>query len=465
MIKWDEVTDVIVVGSGFAGLSAAIEAKNGGKSVIVLEKMYAPGGNSIISDGGVAAPETRLQKRYNIEDSPENMYKDMLDAGLGLNNPDLLEVLTENARETFDWTIDYLGVEYIDKVDLFSGHTTPRCYLAKDISGRTIIKRQLEKIHELGIEVRLKSKFEEFILDEDKSVIGVKIREDYNYKASEEGIEKYIKAESGVVLATGGFSSDINFRSILDPRLTEEIDTTNKPFATAQGLKEALKIRAMPVQLSHIQLAPWTSPDEKGFGDGPEFAEYILFTSGIVVDNKTGQRFINELTDRKTFSDKILSIGYPCVGIADSKAVKESGWNIDKSLKKSVVKEFSTIDEFAGFYNIPLDSFEKSIYRYNEFVKNGEDPDFGKRITGKAFEIIHPPYYGIRLWPKVHYTMGGIGINKEGEVLNYDGEVIKGLYAAGEVTGGIHGASRLANCAITDCLVFGRIVGKNVGSK
>lgn len=131
-----------------------------------------------------------------------------------------------------------------------------------------------------------------------------------------------------MILATGGFSSDIVFRSIQDSRLTAEIDTTNKPFATAEGLKEALKIGAIPVQLSHIQLAPWTSPDEKGFGDGPEFAEYILFISGIVVDNKTGNRFINELSDRKIFSDKILSMGYPCIGIADSKAVEESGWNL-----------------------------------------------------------------------------------------------------------------------------------------
>lgn len=140
MSKWDEVTDVIVIGSGFAGLAAAIESGNADKSVIILEKMSAPGGNSIISDGGVAAPGTRLQKKYDIEDSPEDMYKDMLDAGLGLNNPDLLSILVNNAKSTFDWTIDYLGVEYIDRVELFSGHTTPRSYLPKDISGRTIIK-------------------------------------------------------------------------------------------------------------------------------------------------------------------------------------------------------------------------------------------------------------------------------------------------------------------------------------
>jgi len=147
--NWDEVTDVVVIGSGFAGLSAAIEAHKGGASVIVLEKMKASGGNSIISDGGIAAPGTDLQKKYGINDSADMMYEDMLKAGLGLNVPELVRVLVDNARDTFEWSIDYLGVEYLDRVDLFGGHSVPRCYTAKNITGATIIRKQIEKMNEL----------------------------------------------------------------------------------------------------------------------------------------------------------------------------------------------------------------------------------------------------------------------------------------------------------------------------
>lgn len=460
--RWDEVTDVVVIGSGFAGLTAAIEASNAESSVIVFEKMKAVGGNSIISDGGIAAPGTLLQKKFGIVDSTDMMYGDMLNSGLGLNYPELVRVVVDNAKDVFEWSCDYLGVEYLDRVDQFGGHSVPRCYTAKNISGATIIKKQIEKAQELGIEIRLQMYFESFIQNSTGRVCGVIVRDNYDYKNPDQGTYRYIKAEKGVILATGGFGSDVNFRVLQDPRLTEKIDTTNKPFATAEALKEALKIGATPVHLSHIQLGPWASPDEKGYGVGPEFSEYILFQYGIIIDPVTGSRFVNELADRKTLSDKILSIGHPCIGIADSKAVKESGWNIDRCLKRGVVNEFNTLNDFAAFYNISFEKLKESIQYFNDCFVEGTDKYFAKPIIEKAEQIKYPPFYGIRLWPKVHHTMGGIRINTKGEVVDLDGKSIEGLYAAGEITGGIHGACRLGSCAITECLVFGRIAGKNV---
>lgn len=459
--NWDEVTDVVIIGSGFTGLAAGIEARNATAAVIIIEKMKAPGGNSIISDGGIAAPETLLQKRFGINDSADMMYADMLKAGLGINDPDLVRIVVDNANDAFEWSRNYLGVEYLDRVDLFGGHSVPRCYTAKDISGLTIIKKQLHKLDELGLKVRLKTCFKRFILDSGGQVSGVVVRTDYDYKDPNQGTDIYIRAKKGVILTAGGFGSDIVFRTAQDPRLTEKIGTTNKPFTTAEALTEALRIGAEAVHLSHIQLGPWASPDEKGYGDGPQFAEYILFQYGIIIDPVSGSRFINELADRKTLSDKILSLGYPCIGIADSKAVEKSGWNIDRCLKKAVVKTFDTLEEFAAFYNISYEELQESIHRFNKSYADGIDKSFGKPILVNAEPIIHPPYYGIRLWPKVHYTMGGIRINIKGEVLDLEGKKIKGLYAAGEITGGIHGASRLGSCSITECLVFGRIVGKN----
>jgi len=459
--NWDEIADVVVIGSGFAGLTAAIEACNAGASVIILEKMKACGGNSIISDGGIAAADTPMQKKAGIKDSPELMYADMLKAGLGLNHPELVRVVAEQSNEVLQWSIDYLGVKYLERVDQFGGHSVPRCYTPLNVSGATIIKQQLKKVGELGMEVKTRMYFQAFIKDSDNRVCGVLVRDGYDHTKKDSGIDKYIKAKKAVILATGGFGADVTFRVAQDPRLTKEIDTTNKRFATAEALKEALKLGATPVHLSQIQLGPWASPDEKGYGVGPAFSDYILFLYGIVVDPITGKRFVNELADRKTLSDAILNIGKPCIGIADTKAVEQSGWNIHRCLEKGVVKNFNQLEDLASYYRLPYDTLQATVEKYNTYVTNNLDEEFGKPFPSKTAPMTHPPYYAIRLWPKVHHTMGGVQINVRGQVIDLNQNPIRGLFAAGEVTGGVHGACRLGSCAITDCLVFGRISGRN----
>ncbi len=461
----NETFDVIIIGSGFAGLAAAIEAREAGASVVVLEKMRAPGGNSSISDGGIAAAGTALQEKFGYEDSPELMYSDMMRAGLGLNHPDLVREVAERSNEVLQWSVDHLGVKYMDRVDHFGGHSVHRCYTPEGKTGAAIINRQVQKVRELGVEIRLGVFLKNFIRGPEGRVCGVKVREGYDYKDPEAGVEKVLGARKAVVLATGGFGSDLAFRAAQDPRLTAEVDTTNKRFATAEALKEALKLGAAPVHLSHIQLGPWTSPDEKGFGDGPVFADYIVFLYGIVVDPATGKRIVNELGDRKTVSDALLAIGHPCVGIADSKAVDSQGWDIGRGLKKGVVRKFQSLEDLVSAYDISLGELEATMGRYNGFVRDKIDLDFGKPILSDASPVNQPPYYGIRLWPKVHFTMGGVRINVRGQVLDLDGIPIGGFYAAGEVTGGVHGACRLGSCAITECLVFGRIAGRNAAAE
>ena len=462
---WDEIADVVIIGSGFAGLAAAIEAHNAGASIIIIEKMNAPGGNSIISDGGIAAAGTVIQKKFGIKDSPDLMYRDMLKAGLGINHPDLVREVTEKSNEVLQWSIDYLGVEYLDRVDIFGGHSVPRCYPPIEVSGSAIIKRQLLKLSELGIKVRTQTYFKTFVRNSKDRVCGIVVRRNYNYRNADSGIDTYLRAKKAVILATGGYSSDVSFRLAQDPRLTEKIDTTNKPFATADALKEALKIGATPIHLSHIQLGPWASPDEKGYGVATGFSDYIVFQYGIVVDPSTSKRIVNELADRKTVSDAILNVGQPCIGITDAKAVEESAWNIDRCLEKGVVKQFNHLQELASFYRLSYDDLKLTIDKYNKYVGNRIDGEFGKSILPNAVPINFPPYYGIRLWPKVHHTMGGVQINVRGQVIDLNQNPIKGLYAAGEVVGGIHGACRLGSCAIIDCLVFGRITGRNAAAE
>lgn len=454
-----EVVDVLVIGTGIAGLTAAIEAHNAGAKVLVLEKMKGPGGNSLISDGGIAAAGTEEQADAGIEDSPDLMFSDMMKAGLGINHPSLVRTLCDNSREAFEWSKNYVGVKYLGRLDIFGGHSVKRCFTAEKVSGVSIIKKLMEKARSLSIPVRFQSNFKDFVFDEEGRIAGAVVQEGFDFKTNQGSSMGKIKAKS-IILATGGFGSDIPFRSMQDPRLDNSVQSTTQPFSTSQALKRGLIAGAAPVHLSHIQLGPWASPDEAGYGDGPSFSEYILFQKGILINPENGKRFVNELGDRKMLSDGILEIGNPCIGIADSAAVKDSEWNIDKCLKKKVVRTFDSMDSLAEAYSVDKVQLGKTIDQFNQFVDLRKDSDFNKPIIKGAKPIADPPYYAIRLWPKVHHTMGGLGIDKNARVLDLDSEPIKGLYAAGEVTGGVHGASRLGSCAITECFVFGRIAGR-----
>ncbi|MBN1856256.1 MAG: flavocytochrome c [Dehalococcoidia bacterium] len=462
---WHETYDVVVIGAGFAGLTAAIEAHNAGASVVVIEKMKAPGGNSIISDGGIAAAGTSMQEKAGIADSAELMYSDMLKAGMGLNHPALVREVATHSTEAFLWSRDYLGVPYMDRIDQFGGHTVPRCYTAENVSGSTIIRCQVAKLRELDVEMRTQTMLKGLIRDASGTVCGVAVRDGYNHKSPHSGTDRFIKATRGVILATGGFGADVSFRTAQDPRLSEEIDTTNTPFATAEALIEALRIQAMPVHLSHIQLGPWASPDEKGFGDGPRFADYIVFQYGLIVSPTTSARIVNELADRKTVADAILEVGRPCIGIADSKAVEQSGWSIDRGIEKGVVKVFSSLSELGSHYGLDNAALASTVERFNGFVEAKADAEFGKPIISEAGPLTNPPFFAMRLWPKVHHTMGGVQINASAQVIDLKGYPTGGLYAAGEATGGVHGACRLGSCAITDCLVFGRIAGRSAATE
>ena len=463
-MHFHETWDVLVIGSGFAGLAAAIEASKAGASVLVIEKMKSTGGNSRISDGGIAAPNTDMQRRYGYEDSPDLFFQDMMRSGLFLNHPDLVRVVAEKAREAFEWSRDDLGVPYLDRIDIFGGHSVPRCYAAQHITGGTIINRQLEWLKRNGVEVRKETCFQEYILDDAGAVTGAAVRPGSDVKNQDQGAGMLLRVRRGIVLAAGGFGADVAFRVQHDPRLGPSIDTTNRASATAEALKETLRLGAMPVHLAFIQLGPWASPDERGFGHGPMFSEYIVFQYGMIVDPATGRRFFNELADRKRLSDAILAKGHPCIGIADSAAVAGSGWDIGRALKNGVVRIFDTLDELCGFYNIPGDKMRGTVDAFNRAVEAGVDTDFGKPILENAPGCKEPPFYGIRLWPKVHHVSGGAAIDMEARVIDLDGKPIPGLFAAGEITGGVHGACRLGSCAITECLVFGRIAGRNAAA-
>jgi len=426
--------------------------------------MRVTGGNTRISDGGVAAPNNYLQEKKGIEDSPELFHEDMLRAGLGLNHPHLVKVVAEKATEAIEWTRKTLGVKYLDRLDRFGGHSVARCLTTYNHSGADFIKAQCSRLKQKGVEIRTRCLLTRLHTDSQGVVHGLRIRSDYKFPDENSGIVKNIQAKRAVILATGGFGNDIRFRMIQNPGLDESLGSTNHRGATAEGLIAALEIKAAPVHLSWIQLGPWGCADEKGYGRGASFASYSVYPAGILVDPATGQRIVNEWADRRRRCDAIFRAGHICVGIVDAKGAEIADESLQHCLKRGYVKAFATLTDLASAFAMPDGQLEMEVKSYNHTVREGGQDLFGKPLAHGAKPLDKPPFYAVRLWPKVHYTQGGVGINSKAQVINLYNRPIPNLFAAGEVCGGIHGASRLGGCSLTECIVFGRIAGQQAAA-
>ena len=463
--KWDETFDVVVIGSGFAGLAAAIEAKNAGASVVVIEKMAVHGGNSIINGGDFCAPGTKLQKEAGVQDSPDLMYSDMMRAGLYLNHPDLARTVADQAKDALEWCENYLGARFT-RLNFHGGHSVKRANQTINASGSELVAKMFDKANALGVKIQTRTKVVRFVANKDGRIVGVEVRTAYKFPDEKSGKPFYIKARKAVILTSGGFSQDIPLRRVEDPRLTDKFESTNQPGATGEALLAACMAGAMDVQMDWIQLGPWTSPDEKGFGRVPLFCERLV-GYGPMIDPAKGKRFFKETGNRKERADAIILIGHPVIILGDSYAVPKQVFPnaLEKGLQAGAIKKFDTLEDLAKSYNIPVEAFQQEIARWNSFVEKKKDTDFDCIIFPDAKPTAAPPFYAARLWPKVHHTMGGLVIDKNAQVFSFDFKPLKGLYAAGEVTGGVHGAVRLGGVAMADCVVFGRIAGRNAAKE
>lgn len=455
--------DVIVIGSGFAGLTAAIECKMNGGNVIVLEKMKAIGGNSVISDGGIAAPNTPEQNSLGIEDSIGLMFEDMMRSGEGLNDLSITKLVCEHALEAFQWSKEVIGVKYMPRVDIFGGHSVPRCYSPDPLSGYTILQKMRQKCEELGIEIKLQAYVESFILDQNR-VIGVKI--DLNYSIDpthpKEMIDLY--ANKGIIVATGGYAADSKFMQKHNINFPSSFLTTNKKTTSAEVLESCIDIHCATAHLDLIQWMPWTTQNESGYGIGGLFGDYIVSSNGILIDCKNGFRFVNESSNRKKVTQEILRVKN-VIGLVDSVSVIKSGWNLERALKQKIVQEFNSINELSNYYSIPINSLINTIETYNSNLLSKKDDSFGKPFETWMTPIQTPPFYTMSITPKTHYCLGGLVTDLNTNVLDINQHPIPGLFAVGEVTGLTHGANRLGSCSVTECLVMGRIAGKVVLEK
>ena len=441
--------DVVVVGGGGAGFAAAVTAKENGADVVLLEKMPQVGGNTLISGGEMAAPENELQEKDGIEDSKELFAEDVKEAG---GNPELIDVLADHATEDAYWLRDDIGVKWLDSLMFFGGHSVKRSLIPEAHSGNELIKNYLKKCEELGIEVITDADVKE-ILSEDNKVVGVRA------ETKDENLT--VNAKS-VVLTTGGFGANEEMTYENDKEIDEHVKSTNSPGATGDGIIMAEELGADTVDMDKIQLYPVCDPETGRIlyvGD-------TRLVGGALLVNKEGNRFVEELGTRREISlaikDQTDHVGYL---LWDEKSNETTGTmasnpeEAEEQFEKGNLVKADTIEELAEHFDLDKDQLLKTVETFNENSKKEEDPDFNLRMLGRTVE--EGPFYMLKAAPAVHHTMGGLKINTEAEVLTKDDQVIDGLYAAGEVTGGIHGSNRLGSAAIADITVYGRIAGKN----
>ncbi len=464
---WDSEHEVVIIGSGFAGLAAAIEAKRqGAKDVVVFEKMPVFGGNSAVNGGLYAAPNTPLQKKEGVKDSPEKMISDQMISGRGVADRELLLHVAKHAREALQLTID-AGAEYLPYLQQLGGHSVPRTYQTTVACGAGIVQPLVKESRKLGVQLINRSKFENLIFDDAGRVVGVTILQGYYFGYDQPGKLINVRAKRGVIIATGGFAQNIGLRQAQDPTLTAEVGCTNPKGATGEALLEMFQQGAVPVHLAYIQSGPWASPDEGGFGYVSNYSIYN-FPHSAAINCRTGQRFMNEIADRKTRADAELACRdaegkpLPPILITSYKHAKKHP-NCKKVLRYGVGWKFESLKAIAKKFNIPLKALEKQVKQYNDYVRTGKDEQFGKIMEKAKGKYLEAPFTVVRLWPKVHYCQGGVKVNVQAEVINATTwKPIPGLLAAGEVTGGIHGVSRLGSCSIPECMVMGMTAARTI---
>ena len=463
---WDESTDILIVGSGFAGLAAAAAAAREGSKVIILEKMPTIGGNSIIDAGDMCAVGTPQQKEKNVKDSPELLAADMMRNGLFLNDPKKVKFVSEHAHDNYEWLVNEIGVEFMPVVGFTGGHSVPRAVTAKNGSGSGIINPLADYLAKQGIKPRIRNYVETIYRDDSGRVVGLKVREGYRFPKEGSGKVKNIQARKAVILCHGGFGADVKYRSLLDPKLTEIFLTTNQPGATAEMWREAARIGGMIIQADWIQCTPWNNPLEKGTGNTWNFGQYVAGEAGVWV-NTLGKRFVNENANRKIRADAILveqGKGLKAIAVANKAASaslegRRPGF-MEKSVKDGLIKEYPTLDALAADWKMPPEALKETVSQINTYFEEGKDPQFGRIVKGLK-PMKEGPWYAMEMSPKVHHCMGGLATTVDGKVLDVSTlEPIPGLYAAGEATGGTHGAVRMGTNAILDCLVNGRAAGK-----
>ena len=482
--------DVVVVGAGGAGMTAAITAAGEGKSVVILESQSMVGGNSVRATGGMNAGKTVYQdenefgESAGVEktlktaaekyadnetitalaktvseqwaayqanptgyfDSVELIELDTMIGGKGINDPELVETLCANSADAIDW-LDEHGIT-LHNVSSFGGASVKRIHRPVNAEGKTVsvgsymIPLLQENCEKAGVKMMLDTTATEILTDANGAAVGVKAT-----GASGETVTVNAKA---VVLASGGFGANLDMVVKYKPEL-KGFMTTNAPGIQGQGIEMAQAIGAATVDMDQIQIHPTVEANTAALiTEG-------LRGDGAILINEEGQRFIDEVGTRDVVSAAEIAQTGSYSWLVVDQAMVDASSVIQGYIKKGYTVTGATYEELGKAMGVDAAAFAETMEKWNGYVEAKNDPDFGR--TSFANPLNTAPYYAVKVTAGVHHTMGGLKINANTEVLNEKGEVIPGLFAAGEVTGGVHGANRLGGNAVADFTVFGRIAG------
>lgn len=442
---FEESADIVVVGGGGAGVAAAARASELFKGrIVLLEKRAEIGGNTLISGGFLGVVDPKRQIPLGIEDSEEKHFKDIFENGDRSGNIELIHQLVSNAPRMLEW-IERQGVQFQNSVIEIYGSHFPRCHLPKSPNGREYISVLSQKALQRGVEIRTNSPVIKLLTDNNGTVTGVE------YET--EGKIKKIRTRRGVILTSGGFASNPKLVEEFDPRLVA-LTSNSLNGSSGEMLLEAQRIGAELIDMDSIQCLPGK------YSGGKIRVRFHNDVSRFILINALGERFVDESQRRDFIKEAVLAQPKSLFfAIIDNDGFE----SYDLLMRRDAVRGIETGDAFcsdtleglAKKIGVPPKALVKTVNQYNERV-------FEKGNGNTGFPIVQPPFWAAKSGMSIHYTMGGIRINKFAQCVTTSGKIIKGLYAAGECTGGIHGKNRIGGNGICDALTFGMIAGESI---
>jgi fumarate reductase flavoprotein subunit len=432
--------DLIIIGAGGTGLAAAVTAHEAGvQDIVILEKQIYNGGNTNFSSSGMNASETKFQKQQGIEDTNELFIEETYKGGKERGEMPLIEHLCDNSAEAIDW-LDGLGIT-LDNITQMGGASLMRCHRPTDGSavGKTLVPNLVNVVGNRGISIENKKGAQKLIMENDR-IAGVELEDGSQIRST------------AVILATGGFGANFDMIAQYRPDL-KDFKTTNAEGTQGDGMRMAAEAGAALVDMDQIQTHPTVADDGSLIAEG-------IRGGGAILVNTEGKRFIDEMKTRDVVSEAELAQPNGFVYVVYDAQVYASNKAAASYEELGLSTRADTLEALAQSLKIDPGALQRTIDAYNACTTQGASDEFGRQQG--LIALNQAPYYACKVSPGIHHCMGGIKINTLNQALKSDGTPITGLFAAGETTGGIHGANRLGGNAVCDIMVNGRQAGRSV---
>jgi len=430
--------DIVVIGAGGAGMAATVGACDQGASVILLEKMPVAGGNTCFAEGGMNACNTKYQAAAGVQDSVDLFVNDTYVGGHNKGNLELIRHMCENSNAAIEW-LESMGI-VLSKLGTSGGASVKRIHRPEtgEAVGKYIVKGMTEQCRQRGVSAVCNTKVEEILTDGGK-VAGV--------RATDPNGMTVVYHASAVIVATGGFGANHKMLAQYRPELLNAV-TTNQPGTQGDGIFFSEAVGADTVDMGEIQVHPTVEQTTATL-----VSENIRGDGAILV-NSDGVRFTNELLTRDVVSANEWAQPGAGAWVVFDKSVYDNNTSIEeKFVERDLAKFADDFGALADKMGVPHDAFVQTVTSYNDNIASGTADPLGRAKSLNP--LVNPPYYAIAIAPGIHHCMGGLRVNAAAEVLDANGNAIPGLFAAGEVTGGIHGGNRLGGNAVCDINVNG----------